>query len=377
MVKRKYDYEYYLGSSKKLKNFLDLYKDKAATHRAYKLHLVRYFQTKGIEDIDNYVKDKRMMDKEEKIKYLDKLEQDLTDYWKKLNEEYKGKAPYVWISAIKMFLIFNKTFELDNVYIDLQKSGHGNYTRTDTGTPTRTQLLKIFSYSNPESKALFMFQLTSGQRIGDVIETTFDNIEMKHECPRVFYPDPKQKYVIKTRITPETKQLLKEYLEQRNKFIETRIKRGEHKRKKKLDMNRVFPMDKGTANAIWNTMLKNAGLYKLDPNTKRPVYGTHCLRRYFLSYFKDRDWGDFFSGHITPRNKEYRQYPHEKLDEKYKEHMKDLIVFETPADLTEINKEIAELRKENEELNRKLDKVMRSALINKFLAEENKDQDKP
>jgi integrase len=246
-----------------------------------------------------------------------------------------------------MFFIFNKTFELDNVYTDLQKSGHGNYAITNTGTPTRTQLLKIFSYSNPESKALFMFQITSGQRIGDVIKTTFDNIEMKHDCPRVFYPDPKtKKYVVKTRITPEAKQFLQEYLEQREKFIETRKKRGEHKRKKKLDMNRVFPMDKGTANAIWNTMLKNAGLYKLDPNTKRPVYGTHCLRRYFLSHFSDNEWGDFFSGHSTPRNKEYRQYSDEKLDELYKKHMKDLIVFETTPDLSDLNIKMAEKDKQ-------------------------------
>jgi len=322
-----------------------------------------------IKDIDNYVKDSRLMDKEEKIKYLDRLEDDLRNYWQYLNKTAKGKTPYIWLSAIKMFLTFNKTFELDDVYIKLQKTGHGNYAITNTDTPTRKQLLKIFSYSNPESKALFMFQLTSGQRISQVLETTLKPreetgyIEMGYDCPRIFYPKSKtRKAVIKTRLTPESKKILQEYLDQREKFIETRKKRGEHKRKKELDMNRLFPMDKGTANAIWTTMLKNAGLYKLDPNTKRPVFGTHCLRRYFLSHFSDREWSDFFSGHITPRNKEYRQYSHEKLDEMYKKHMKDLIIFETTPDLTEHNERITQLEKENEQLHKDMQHLMARVL---------------
>jgi len=61
----------------------------------------------------------------------------------------------------------------------------------------------------------------------------------------------------------------------------------------------------------------------------------------------------------------------------YKEAEKMITVFDEEPDLTDLNEKITNLEKENEELNRKLDKVMRSALINKFLAEENKNQDKP
>ena len=334
-------------------------KKKKSTHRAYKLHLVKYFQHMNIKDIDKYVKDTRTMNVKEKIEYLDKLENDLKEYWQYLNKESTGKTPYVWLSAIKMFLINNKTFELDDVYIKLQKNGHGNYAVTNTDTPTKAQLLKIFSYSNPESKAIFMFQLTSGQRIGKVIETTFDNIEMDHECPRVFYPHSKQKFRVKTRITPECKKILQEYLKdgQRERFINIRERRGGHCRKKELDMNRLFPMDIGTANAIWNNMVKNAGLYKLDPTTHKPVFGTHCLRRYFLSNFSDRGFSDFFSGHITPRNREYRKYSHEKLDEIYKEHIDEINIFETAPDLTDINEEMKQKDTQIRNLTDRLEKL--------------------
>jgi len=358
MTIRKYNYEYYLGKSDKLKKFLEKYEDKHSTHRAYKLHLVRYFQTMGIKDIDKYVKDTRMMDKKEKIDYLDKLESDLTNYWKDINKQYTGKTPYVWLSAIKMFLIYNKTFELDNVYMDLQKNGHGNYAITDTKTPTREELLKIFSYSNPESKALFMFQLTSGQRISQVVGTTFDNIDINFDCPRVRYSTAKQKFWVKTRITPEAKKILQEYLDQKQKFIDIRDKRGELHRKTKIDTEkRIFPMTTGNAEQIWRTMVENAGLYEIDPVSKKPAFGTHCLRRYFLSHFGDETWGDFFSGHITARNKEYRKYSDERLDNEYIKHVDDLSIFESTPDLSGVHEELDNVRKENAELNQKYNSI--------------------
>jgi len=296
----------------------------------------------NIEDPDNYFKDTRMMNGKSKIAYLDGLEEDFTSYWQKINKEMKGKTPYVWLSAMKMFCMFNKTFELDDVFMKLQRNGHGNYSVTKTRTPTKQELLKIFSYSNPESKALFMFQLTSGQRIEQVVETTFDDIEMSFDCPRIYYSKAKQKHWVKTRISPESKKCLEEYLQQRDKFIQTRTKRGEHRRKKDLDLNKIFPMDKGTANEIWTTMVKNAGLYKLDKRTNKPELGTHCLRRYFLNHFKDREFGDFFSGHITPRNKEYRQYSDERLDDEYKKSIEAMTVFETSPDLTGVHEQLKE-----------------------------------
>ncbi len=356
MTKQKYDFEKYLSRSEKFKQFLDSYKTKPSTYRAYRMHLVRYFEKMGIKDVDKYVKDTRQMNKKQKIEYLDGIEQDLKKYWQTLNEETKGKTPYLWLSAMKMFLMMNKTFELDDVFMTLQKNGHGNYAVTNTNTPTKEEILKIFSYSNPESKALFLFQLTSGQRIEQVLETTFDNIDMTMEFPRIFYPKSKTKNWIKTRITPEAKKALEDYLAQRKKFIDIRIKRGEHCRKKELDMNKLFPMDNGTANAIWSTMVKNAGLYKLDPDTKRPTLGTHCLRRYFLSHFSDREWGDFFSGHVTPRNREYRQYSDEKLDSEYMNYIEDLNIFDTTSkNIDDLNERMKEKDNESSKMQKRIE----------------------
>ena len=74
-------------------------------------------------------------------------------------------------------------------------------------------------------------------------------------------------------------------------------------------------------------------------------------------------------------NDSYLRFTEKDLSDAYNKGVKSLLVFQVQPDLTNINKQISELQKENEELNKKLDKVMRSALINKFLAEEN--QSKP
>jgi len=70
-----------------------------------------------------------------------------------------------------------------------------------------------------------------------------------------------------------------------------------------------------------------------------------------LNHFKDREFGDFFSGHVTPRNKEYRQYSDERLDEEYKNSIEDLTVFESIPDLSGVHEEL----KEKEDRIRKLE----------------------
>jgi len=341
-----------MKNSKKLNYFIDIECKSPSTKRAYKTHLVAFFQYHNIEDIDNYVKDTRIIDnKKQKIKYLDKIEKDISIYWNYINyddkNKFKGKTPYLFLSAIKMFLITNNTYELDNLWIKLQKNGHGNVTQTKTDVLSKEQLKKIFSYSNPESKALFMIQITGGFRIGDVLNLELDNFDnlYEKEYPRIRYISQKTNTEVKTRITPEAKKYLIEYLHQKNKFVEIRTKRGNHNRKSKLKENKIFPMALGNVETIWNTMLKNAGFYILDKETNRPIYGTHSLRRYFLTNFSDREWGDYFSGHITARSREYRKPTQEELDKKYIEHSKKLFILEDNLDIKELEKTNQEFEK--------------------------------
>ena len=94
------------------------------------------------------------------------------------------------------------------------------------------------------------------------------------------------------------------------------------------------------------------------------------MRRYFLSHFGDETWGDFFSGHITARNKEYRKYSDERLDEEYFKHKDDLNIFEIQPDvsdireqLTERNAELDALRKQMEIMRNQMNVLMAGKLI--------------
>jgi len=370
MGKSKFNYKKILSKSKKLTSFLEEYKIRNDnTFRAYRYHLISFFEYHNIKNIDSYIKDTRLMEKEEKLPYLDNMTKKIEKYWTYINYDkknaFKGKTPYVFLSAIKTFLISQNSLELDSLWQKLKKNGHGNHTVTNLATPTKEELIKIFNQADLEAKALFMVQLTSGLRIGKITNMTFDNIDLNHKYPRIYFPSGKNKYPVKTRITPEAKKFLKQYQEQREKFIEIRRKRGAHNRENELDTNRVFAMITGNAQQIWKTMLINAGLYEQDKNTKKPKYGTHCLRRYFLSHFTDRNWGDVFAGHITPVNKAYLQYTHEKLDEEYIKNSQNLNIFTDDTEQKELlkinTKKLEEAQQKNQELEKRI-----STLQDKF-----------
>jgi len=366
MPKSKFNYQKILSKTKKLSAFLEELKEiNHNTFRAYRGHLVAYFQYHNINDIDKYIKDTEMMTIKQKKPYLEKLRKDISKYWRYINYDKdnasKGKTPYVFLSAIKTFCLDQNTTGLDSLWYKLKKNGHGNHAITNTRTPTKEELLKIFNHANLEAKALFMVQLTSGQRISQITNMTFDNLELDHEYPRLYFPSSKNKYSIKTRITPEAKKILQQYLEQREKSIEIRRKRGAHNRTTKMNTDKVFAMTTGNAQDIWKTMVTNAGLYKTDENTNKPKYGTHCLRRYFLSHFTDRQWGDLFAGHITPVNKAYSQYTQQELDEEYIKNSQNLNVFTDDTEQKELlkitNKKLEKAEQKNKDLEKQLTKL--------------------
>jgi len=342
--------------SEKIKKFLDTHCQTQGTKIRYKYLLKQYFNYYKINNIDEYIKDTRQLEKKDKIEYLDKLEENITKYWRHINKITHGKTPYGFLSAIKMFLTHSKTFELDHLWQILQRNGHGNNSVTHYDTPTKDQLRKILSNADAESKAIILTILTSGQRENRILALKWDDIELDHEFPRLFFRTSKTNRIIKTRITPEAKEALLDYKEQKNKFIEIRRKRGEYKREQPLDLNKVFPMNAGTLRQIWRTLCKNADLYILDKETNKPMYGIHSLRRYFKDNFTSEKWADIFTGHIKPRDEEYLKSINKenKIDEMYKEHSKNLYIY---WNIPEHEKQVSELQETTEKQAGLIDKL--------------------
>jgi integrase len=329
------------NTSKKVQEFLELRVSKKS-RRHYRYHLQDYFLWLEIIDIDTYIKDTRQLQRAKLIAYEDKLKHDILRYWKFINEEsnrFHGKTAYVFISAMKGFLEFNNTVMTPDFWSNIRRSGNGNHSITNYKTPTKQELKEILSNADVESLAIFGMQMTSGQRIEQILDLEWTDVELEHEFPRLFWRDSKGKKAIRSRITPEVKEWLIQYKKEFSRIIETRSKRATGKRKQPLNLNKVFPMNHNTAETKWNNLTKKVDKYILDSVTKKPLYGAHCLRRYFFSNFGNQNDALYFMGKVPENIAVYRLMNDEQLDNIYAIGADNLIIFKEKSETTTLVKE--------------------------------------
>jgi integrase len=348
----------FMSKSKKMVNFLELHVSKAS-RRHYEYHLQEFFIWKKETHIDDYIKDPRRMNTNKRITYEDNLKNDILRYWKYINEEsgrFHGKTAYPFLSAMKGFLETKEIVFPQEFWRNLRRNGTGNYAITNFQTPTKEQLKAILSNADVQSKALFIAQMTAGQRKEQVLKLSWSDIQLEHDYPRVFIRKQKSKRAVKTRITPEAKEYLIEYKKQSNRILTTREQRTPHSVKKPLDKNLVFPMSKGSVDTMWNNLTKKAGLYQLDPITHKPLMGTHCLRRYFQTHFGNENDALFFMGKTPENIATYYRMNDEELDLKYIKGAENLTIFkeksDTPAYLKQQDVKMDEIREDLETSNK-------------------------
>jgi len=86
-------------------------------------------------------------------------------------------------------------------------------------------------------------------------------------------------------------------------------------------------MTDGNAQDIWNRLTKKTGLREINKITKKPSMGTHSLRKYFKTNFKDPYYAKWLMGQSTKTDKSYDLYTETKIDEEYIKNSKDLFIF--------------------------------------------------
>ena len=361
------------NKSLKLQDFLKYYPKTDGTRRYYKLRLIEFFLERQIIDIDDYLKDSRLMPNKKRVQYLDKLEDDIRKHFNYINTEREPPlhGSNAFIAAIKGLLTYHKIDLSEITWKTLRKNGNSEYRLSKFKTPTREQLRQILSHADVEAKAFFLVQMTSGSRISEIISLKMEDIDIDHEYPRMYIRNFNSKTgrSIRKRISPEAKEVLIDYLNIRKEIIETRRNRTIHtKHKISKDDNRLFPMGRANAEKMWMTITSKAGLYELDPQTNKPIMGTHSLRRYFKTRFGNHDpyLAKYFMGQSTKVDERYDDWTDEQLDEHYAEGVKHLFINQTPLETDNKIRQISkELDKTNESLKNKEDYI-------KFLGERQK-----
>jgi hypothetical protein len=359
--------------SAKLQDFLKYYPKSDGTRRYYRLRLLEFFLERQIINADEYLKDPRLMANKKRVQYLDRLEDDIRKHFNYINTERDPPLHRsdVFLAAVKGLLTYHKIDLPEITWKNLRKNGNSEYRLSKFKTPTREQLRLILSHADVEAKAFFLVQMTSGSIISEIISLKMQDIDLDCEFPRIFIRNFNSKTgrPIRKRISPEAKEALIDYLSIRKEIIETRRNRTiSIKHKIPEDDDRLFPMGRANDEKMWMTITRKAGLYKLDPQTNKPIMGTHSLRRYFKTRFGNHDpyLAKYFMGQSTKVDESYDDWSDEQLDEHYSEGVKHLFINQTPLETDNKIKQLSkELDKTNDSLKNKADYI-------KFLGERQK-----
>ncbi len=157
---------------------------------------------------------------------------------------------------------------------------------------SQDDIKSLMNHADIKMKALVSFLISSGCRIGEVLELYIDDVDMEKSPVQVniFGSISKTGNPRTTFINEESKHFLLDWLDMRDEWIKSRnmtfIKEDNPDIKKKL-----FPVDYSTVTKSWILLLKKIGKDKRNRDTNRYVYPLHSLRKYFSTHMRQSmDW---------------------------------------------------------------------------------------
>ncbi len=309
------------------------------------------------------------------------------DYEKDIQDfaySIRSRPPKTQNSYISVLRGFFEHYDIDiksKIWRQIRRRNHiiGNKPISEDFIPNNENLRKILNHcKSAKDKSLFLFVATTGMRIDEVLNLTFDDVDMENRHVTVRAFDMKggnfnTKTGVKrhTFFTEETKEALESWLKEREKFFTngyrkskfirdqmekkgyTFIKSKERHRYNvwvpyrdgkevsieqimKLD-NRIFPFNYANALEMWNSILEKAGPpyneKDKNPQLKNPRYRCriHALRKFWFTQMEssgaNKQHLDTIGGHDSELNGIYARFPVDTLKDTYDNFSSCLSIF--------------------------------------------------
>jgi len=332
-----------------IENYISTYPFDIETKKMYRNEIKRYFSVIRKKP-NTYFKEKR------------DFRSDILKYCKS-QQHQSAKTFGRKVSIIRGFY---KHYEIpfpDNAvktFRNASKTLRGNRPITQDSIPTKEELEKILTHGGVGEKALFTTLISSGMRVGEAIQLTFEDIEFDKNPVLV---DIKGVYTKGgfsriAFISEEATKFLKEWLKVRENYIEkyrmpTKNLTG---KEKKTEDNRLFPINEKTAWRWFRNMLISSGYtQKARGNSNRFAFHIHSLRKYFRTNMPTGgmsiDMVETLMGHSGYLTAEYRGYNEKQLGEEYKNSQHSVTIFGSgisPKSFQEVKSEIDVIRKDRD-----------------------------
>jgi integrase len=338
-------------------NIIDIYFQKAfwlsnGSKSTYKSVLKQYFKTIKKKPQEIYLKQKQ-----------EDYELDITTYFNYLISK-KSYSIISKIRAVKSFLDLNKIY-LDKTFYNKIFKSQSTRPITIDKVPNKQIIKEMLIHSNAKEKALILIAVTTGMRIGEILNLTLSEIDLKGTEPYTIYisPETKTKAPRTTFTTEETKQAIEQWKKVRTQYLKSKKFKGSHLKGHEINpikSDKLFPFKYETARTILENIIKKTGYKDKDPHTKRYQYHWHSFRKYFKTTISTEippDIAEALIGHEEYLKEIYNRYTTEQIQEYYKQAIPKLNLYEAPIDTTEITNEqkyqqkmIQTLMNENEKL---------------------------
>ncbi len=289
---------------------------------------------------------------------------------RKLLASLEGKPPktiQTYSGAVKVFLQDKGVKVSDEAWSKIRRRCYlpkRVMPQTKDKSPTKTQLKRILNYVDVKGKALILFLVSSGGRIGEALQMKIEDLNLEADPPSVHIRGETTKGGVGERtayFSFEARDAILDWLAIKDNMG----KRGGSKTYKD---EKVFPFTHNTSKDLWNRASDKAGLGTRDKRTGRRIYHLHTLRKFFRTKIGlDLDITNALMGHS-----EYLDAAYLRLDEKgdiaeaYKEAMANVSVYELQN--TELKEKAESIEDENRELKERLaDHDARMAKIENLL----------
>jgi len=325
---------------------------KRRTRETYKSHLKNYFKFLDVDSEKYFSPDRDYI-------------ADLLRYW----DSQQKYAPCTRVSRRSCILGFLEDNDVNipsKIVKRMRRSQGGSKPVTLDTIPKNSELKQILQHGGVMGRALFLFASSSGMRINEVLSLEFSDIDLERQPARIYI----RAETTKTNqpricfITDEAKNVLMEWIKIREKWLENAVKRHKKATKKFVAKNNndktIFCFAYTTAHKIWKKMLKDSGFDEKDRSSGYFRMHIHTLRKFFKTRMLNAGVQEAYINKIMGHeslDSSYLRFTEHELEDAYLQGAESLTVFESQADLSEINERLLEKDEEIASLNAQIQDI--------------------
>lgn len=270
------------------------------------------------------------------------------------------------IAAVKEFMACSG-YELTHREV---KSVHRRiptgYSQTEERELDQDTLKQILQHCDLRGRALFLVLVSSGMRVGEVIQITISDVDLERKPARISiraaYTKTREARV--TFISEEATEAVRAWLKVRTAHMASSAGRNAGlvahglSCEKKANDTRLFPYEYTTIIQAWTNAVTSANLFSKDETTGRAQLHIHQLRKYFRTMAATKipvDLVEAILGHSAYLTKAYRRYGKEQLADFYLKAEPTITIYTTED--PETRERVSSLEEENRQLKSKIDEI--------------------